>query len=93
MTAFADGSPADQPGHYAVSDPTLLVPAACPVWAVHADDDMVIPSEQGASYVDRAVAAGGQAEVVDVPGDHFTLIDPEAPSFATIKKLVTRAGA
>ncbi len=79
VTAFADGSPAEQPEHYAVSDPTLLVPAACPVWAVHAEDDMVIPSEQGTSYVDRAVAAGGQAEVVDVPGDHFTLIDPRGP--------------
>ena len=75
-----------------MSDPTLLVPAACPVWAVHAEDDMVVPAEQATSYVDRAVAAGGEAEVVDVPGDHFTLIDPKAPSFATIKKLITDAG-
>ena len=30
---------------------------------------------------------------MSVPGDHYTLIDPEAPSFPTIQKLITEAGA
>jgi acetyl esterase/lipase len=92
VTAFAGGSPAGQPEHYALSDPALLVPAACPVWVVHADDDQVIRADQGTSYVARAKAAGGQVELVDVPGDHFTLIDPRAPSFPTIRRLITQAG-
>ena len=93
VTAFADGTPSEQPEHYALSDPSLLVPASCPVWAVHAEDDAVVPAEQATSYVAKARAAGGQVELVNVPGDHFTLIDPRAPSFPTIKKLIAAAGA
>ncbi|WP_036225245.1 S9 family peptidase [Marmoricola sp. URHB0036] len=90
---FAGGGPEQQPARFAVSDPTLLVPATCPVWAVHAADDQVVPLVQATSYVARARAAGARAETVSVPGDHFTLIDPQAPSFPTIQKLVTRARA
>jgi acetyl esterase/lipase len=93
VTAFVGGSPAAQPQRYALSDPTRLVPARSPVWAVHAKDDTVIPADQATSYVDRAVAASGRAELVTVPGDHFTLIDPTASSFPTIRKLIARAGA
>jgi acetyl esterase/lipase len=92
VTAFDGGTPAQEPSHYALSDPTLLVPAACPVWAVHAEADLVVPAEQATSYVDHATAAGGRARVVTVPGDHFTLIDPRAPSWPTIRKLIGTAG-
>jgi fermentation-respiration switch protein FrsA (DUF1100 family) len=63
------------------------------VWAVRAEDDQVVPPEQATSYVDRAKAAGAKAELVVVPGDHYTLIDPRAPSFPTIRKLIEEAGA
>jgi acetyl esterase/lipase len=91
VTSYAGGGPQDVPQHYAVSDPTLLVPAACPVWAVHAEADQVVPGVQATSYVAHALAAGGHAEEVTVPGDHFTLIDPRAPSWPTIRKLLDRA--
>lgn len=91
VTAFAGGSPTEVPQHYAFSDPALLVPATCPVWAVHAEDDQVVPLEQATSYVSRARAAGGRTEVVTVPGDHFSMIDPRAPSWETIERLVTVA--
>jgi fermentation-respiration switch protein FrsA (DUF1100 family) len=71
----------------------VLVPAGCPVWVVHAEDDDVVPAEQGTSYAGRARAAGGRVEQVTVPGDHFTLIDPRAASFPTIRELIGRAGA
>ena len=63
------------------------------MWAVHAADDQVVPLVQATSYVAHARAAGAGAETVTVPGDHFSLIDPQAPSFPTIRKLVTRARA
>ena len=91
VTAFAGGSPAEMPERYAFSDPTLLVPATCPVWAVHAEDDQVVPLEQATSYVARARAAGARAELVTVPGDHFSVIDPRAASFETVERLVTDA--
>jgi acetyl esterase/lipase len=93
VIAFAGGTPTEVPEHYRLSDPALLTSAVCPVWAVHAEDDTVVPAEQATSYVSHAVAAGGQAELVNVPGDHFTLIDTRAPSFPTIRKLVDRVGA
>ncbi len=91
VTAFAGGSPSEVPEHYASSDPSLLVPATCPVWALHAEDDAVVPLEQASSYVSKARAAGATAELVRVPGDHFTVIDPRAESFETIQGLVTDA--
>ncbi len=88
VTGFVGGTPSEVPAKYAVADPTLLVPAHCPVWAVQARDDQVVPGEQSTSYVARARGAGAVAERVVVPGDHFTLIDPGASSFPTIEKLV-----
>jgi acetyl esterase/lipase len=91
VTAFLGGTPGEAPERYAMADPALLVPAPCPVWATYAEDDTVVPPEQSLRYVELARAAGGEAEVVRVPGDHFTLIDPGAESFATIKGLLTEA--
>ncbi len=91
VTGFVGGTPARAPENYALADPTLLVPPTSPVWSVHAHDDQVVPAEQSTTYVTAAKAAGGTAEHVDVPGDHFTLIDPGAPSFATIRALLDRA--
>lgn len=85
------GDPEQHPDRYAVADPTLLAPAACPVWAVHARDDEVVPREQSAAYVDQARAVGGRAELVLVPGDHQSLIDPTSASFPTVRRLLDRA--
>ena len=70
-----------------------LVPASCPVWAVRAEDDELVPADQSARYVRAAPRRpAGTAEEVAVPGDHFTLIaDPDAPSFPAIEKLITEA--
>ena len=91
VTAFAGGTPAQVPRHYALSDPTLLAPASCPVWAVHAEEDQVVPLEQSTSYVDRATAARGRATLVTVPGDHFTIIDTGADSFPELEKVLAAA--
>ena len=91
VIAFMGGTPEEVPDDYAVADPALLVPASCPVWAVHAADDQVVNPEQSTRYVARDRAAGGTAEAVRVPGDHFTLIDPTSAAFPTIQRLVAEA--
>lgn len=94
VRAFMGGSPAQVPERYVLADPTRLVPAGCPVWAVQAADDDVVPAEQSTSYVARAKAAGAgvaAAAQVVVPGDHFSVIDPDSSSFRTIRSLVDRA--
>ncbi len=91
VQGLVGGAPADLPARYAVADPTLLAPASCPVWAVHARADTVVPREQSAAYVEQARATGGRAELVLVPGDHHDMIDPAAPSFPTVRRLLVEA--
>lgn len=91
VTGFMGETPSEVPADYALADPTLLVPARCPVLAIHAKDDQVVPAEQSATYVARAREAGGVVERLVVPGDHFTVIDPGSAAFPTLRKLVTEA--
>ena len=85
------GSPEQQRGRYALADPALLVPATCPVTAAQAEDEHVIPTDQASRYVTAARAAGGQASYVALPGDHLALIDPQAPAFPILRRLVAEA--
>lgn len=63
-------------------DPVRQVPLAVPVWCVHGEDDDIVPISQSQSYVVAANAAGGRAELVTVPGDHFAVIDPDSAAWA-----------
>ena len=56
-------------------DPARQLPLDVPVWCVHGRDDDVVPLSQSVDYVSRATAAGAQAELVEVEGDHFVVID------------------
>ncbi|HWJ66460.1 MAG TPA: prolyl oligopeptidase family serine peptidase [Nocardioides sp.] len=57
-------------------DPAQQLPLDVPVWCVHGRADANVPFEQSADYVARATAAGADAELVEVEGDHFVVIDP-----------------
>jgi acetyl esterase/lipase len=62
-------------------DPQQQVPLDVPVWCVHGIDDTVVPLEQSEAYGREATAAGAEAEVVRVEGDHFVVIDPATPAW------------
>ena len=57
-------------------DPIAQVPLDVPVWCVHGADDDIVPISQSRSYVAAATAAGARAELLEVEGDHFVVIDP-----------------
>jgi acetyl esterase/lipase len=57
-------------------DPVRQVPLDVPVWCVHGRADDIVPLSQSRSYVDAARSAGATAELVEVDGDHFTVVDP-----------------
>ena len=63
-------------------DPAQQLPLDVPVRCVHGRSDTIVPLRQSASYVDASRAAGGDAELVEVEGDHFTVIDPDSPAWA-----------
>ncbi|RNL60860.1 alpha/beta hydrolase [Nocardioides marmoriginsengisoli] len=77
------------PDEQQLADPIQLVPAHGSVVAVHARDDRTVPLSQSRSYVDADLAAGGAAGLVQVPGDHFALIDPSSAAWA---KVLTQLG-
>ncbi len=56
-------------------DPIQQVPLDVPVWCVHGDRDSNVPISQSEAYVDAATAAGATAELLEVEGDHFVVID------------------
>lgn len=62
-------------------DPAQQLPLDVPVWCVHGRHDTTVPPDQSASYVDRARAAGAEAELVKVAGDHFAVIDPASDAW------------
>ena len=71
-------------------DPLRQVPLDVPVHCVHGRDDLVVPITQSRSYVDAATAAGGTAELVEVDGDHFVVIDPTSPAWARTLELIAK---
>lgn len=62
-------------------DPMQQLPLAVPVWCVHGTDDTIVPLSQSEDYVTAAVEAGAEAELVEVDGDHFVVIDPTSPAW------------
>ena len=85
QTAVPDllgGGPDDVPDRYAAADPIRHVPPPVPVVCVHARGDDVVPFAQSEAYV---AAAGGRAVLREVPGDHFTVIDPAHASWALVR--------
>jgi dipeptidyl aminopeptidase/acylaminoacyl peptidase len=48
---------------------------------VHGTDDATVPISQSLDYVAAATAAGGQATMVEVAGEHFAVIDPTADAW------------
>jgi acetyl esterase/lipase len=64
------------------ADPMQQLPLGVPVHCVHGVDDDVVPVSQSRSYVAAATAAGARAELTEVPGDHFVVIDPDSDAWA-----------
>lgn len=83
------GSPAAVADRYLVASPTARLPIGVPVRCVHALGDQNVPYSQSVDYVKAARAAGDDATLSTVAGDHFTLIDVTSPAWATAVGLAT----
>ena len=75
--------PADDP-----VDPLRQVPLDVPVRCVHGRGDTTVPIAQSASYVDAATAAGADARLLEVDGDHFVVIDPTSRAWSLTLELL-----
>jgi len=70
-------------------DPIRMLPLGVPVWCVHGRADDVVPIGQSRSYV----AASGTATLVEVEGDHFTVVDPDSDAWARTLRILDRISA
>ena len=89
-TDLLGASPVDDPELARRTSPADMVPVDARVVAVHGDLDRIVPLSQSVTYVDRAVEAGMDAELIVVEGaDHFVHLDPDGPAWAAVLAILT----
>ena len=76
----------------AAYDPIRQVPLDAPVWCVHGRDDDIVPISQSVDYVAAATEAGGRAELVEVDGDHFVVIDTGSGAWSRTLRILDGIG-
>ena len=69
-------------------DPTRQLPLDVPLWCVHGTDDDVVPVSQSTDYVAAATRAGAEAALVEIDGDHFTVIDTTSEAWVRTVKIL-----
>ena len=90
--ALTGGRPDEVPGIYAVADPVALLPTGVPTVLIHGAADDVVPISQSDGYVAAAVAAGDDARLVRLPGDHFEHVDPTSPACDAVRAALRELG-
>jgi acetyl esterase/lipase len=63
-------------------DPIRQVPLDVPVRCVHGRRDTTVPLSQSSDYVAKARATGADADLLEVDGDHFVVIDTSSDVWA-----------
>jgi len=72
---------------YADTSPRALLPLGVEPLIVSGDEDGIVPAPFGRDYAKAALATGDKATALDLPGaDHFALIDPASPGWATVRE-------
>ena len=81
---FMGGSPGERPGRYAVANPLSQVPIPAVVRCVHSRADDRVPFAESVTYVAAAQAAGQDAQLLEVDGDHFSIADISSPTWPVV---------
>ena len=84
--ALVDGDPTGVPERYRVADPAALLPTGVPAVLLHSAEDALVPLSQSETYVAAARAAGDDARLVLVPGDHFEHLRPASPAVEELRR-------
>jgi acetyl esterase/lipase len=83
--AFMGGPPGPA---YDVADPQRQVPLSVPVRCVHGRADDVVPPHHSTDYVRAASAAGADATVIEVEGDHFVVNDVRSDAWLRVVEVL-----
>jgi acetyl esterase/lipase len=79
------------PAKIADADPAQRVPLGVRTVLITPTDDPVVSREVSQTYFDAARAAGDDVELVDVAGDHFSVLDVTSPVWAAVVAAVESA--
>lgn len=90
VAGFLGGQPDEVPARFAEADPALRLPLGVPARCLHSDHDERVPSTQSWSWVQRARAAGDDAELVHASGAHTAAIEPGSPDFTLTAEALDR---
>lgn len=90
VQALLGGQPAEVPDRYVLASPVALLPIGVPVELVNGRDDLVVPPDQSHRYRAAAEEAGDRVTLTEVPGDHFSLIDPTTPAWTACVAALAR---
>jgi acetyl esterase/lipase len=72
---------------YADTSPRVLLPLGVEQLVVSGDEDGNVPTPFGRDYAKAAIEAGDKATVLNLAGaDHFALINPASPGWATVRE-------
>ncbi len=85
--ALMGGSPEELPERYAVGDPIELLPPAMPTLLVHGTEDRTVSVGLSRRYCERARAAGGEVELIEIAGasgGHRAHIDPRGEAWRAV---------
>jgi acetyl esterase/lipase len=69
-------------------DPLHQVPLEIPVHCVHGLDDYTVPVAQSRAYVRAATDAGARAEVTEIRGGHFGVVEPKTQAWKQILEIL-----
>ena len=84
------GGPEARPAEYALASPQALLPLGLPSVCVHGTADTVVPLTQSEAFVAAARAAGDEAELRAVEGDHFAPITVGSSAWAACTDALAR---
>ena len=73
-------------------DPLRQVPLDVPVRCIHPRDDTRVPVTQARDYVAKARMVGADADLLEVDGDHFVVIDTSSEAWARTLELLDQLG-
>jgi acetyl esterase/lipase len=86
VQALMGGTPDEVPLSYLAGSPSALPAGSARHLLVHAPGDDIVPIEQSTAFVERLRAENLPVEMMEVPGDHFTLIDPDGDTWLAVRE-------
>lgn len=85
--AMMGGGPSEHPDRYALASPAERLPIGVDQLAIVGLNDRPDLIDDNRLYVRNALAAGEDAELLELPGaDHFTVIDPTTLTWVAIRQ-------